>query len=421
MPGQRLNLRDNGMEYNESKEFEEVKKSIHETEAYLDKIRGCLIGGAVGDALGYAVEFQHEDQIFSKYGESGITEYELDHATGKALISDDTQMTLFTADGLLVGDTRGALRGIQAWPRNYVVMSYYDWLKTQNMTYKEYKNRPRKDEDRSTSWLLDVPELFNLRAPGNTCLSALHGRQVGDKYAESYIESVLNDSKGCGGIMRVAPVGLRYRHLSIDKLDMEGAEIAAITHSHSLGYMPAAVLVHIINRIVFSEEKQELKGIVYEARDTVSKLFQGDKHLKELTDIIDLAIELSENNSDDLDNIHRIGEGWVAEETLGIALYCALRYQNSFSEGVIAAVNHNGDSDSTGAVTGNILGALLGVDAIEEKWKTNLELIDVITEMADDICHGCQMSEYGSYRDRDWERKYIYMHWREEDYDKRVH
>ena len=401
----------------ESKELEEVKRSIQESEAYLDKIRGCFVGGAAGDALGYAVEFQKEDQIFQRYGNRGITEYKSDHLSGKALISDDTQMTLFTANGLLVGDTRGAMRGIRALPRCYVAKSYFDWLKTQRMSYKEYKNKPLQDIGWPGSWLLDVPELFNRRAPGSTCLYALRERDEGDVISESYIKAPLNDSKGCGGIMRVAPLALGYRHTSMDKLDMEGAEIAAITHGHSLGYMPAAVLVHVINRIVFGEEQNSLKDIVLEAKETVADLFREDEHLKELTDIIDLATELSENESDDLDNIHRIGEGWVAEETLGIAIYCSLRHQNSFSDGVIAAVNHNGDSDSTGAVTGNILGALLGDEAIEEKWKTDLELKDVIIEMADDICHGCQISEYGSYTDRDWERKYIYMHWREEDVD----
>ncbi len=89
-------------------------------EIYLDKIRGCMIGGAVGDALGYAIEFSGEEQIFRRYGETGITEYEPDRTTGKAIISDDTQMALFTANGLLVGDTRGATRGIRGAPRVYV-------------------------------------------------------------------------------------------------------------------------------------------------------------------------------------------------------------------------------------------------------------------------------------------------------------
>ena len=79
--------------------------------------------------------------------------------------------------------------------------------------------------------------------------------------------------------------------------------------------------------------------------------------------------------------------------TLGISLYCALKYQNDFSAGIIAAVNHKGDSDSTGAVTGNILGALLGYNAIDDQWKEDLELSDVILEIADDLCHGCQISE----------------------------
>lgn len=69
---------------------------------------------------------------------------------------------------------------------------------------------------------------------------------------------------------------------------------------------------------------------------------------------------------------------------LAIAIYCSLRYKDDFSSGIIAAVNHDGDSDSTGAITGNILGALVGYDAIEEKWKQNLELADIILEMADD-------------------------------------
>ena len=408
---------DNFYRDEDQQEMDEAMKRIREKEINLDKIRGSLAGGAVGDALGYAVEFWGEEQIFGKYGERGITEYELDSFTGKALISDDTQMTLFTANGLLVGDTRGAMRGIQGWPRHYVAQAYQDWLYTQECPFDKQKIQDRRGNYSCRSWLADVPELYSSRAPGNTCLSALSAQKNGKDFVNDYVKEPQNQSKGCGGIMRVAPVALNYKHMEMGTLDMEGAQIAAITHGHSLGYMPAAIVTHIINCIVFGEEKKTLKNIVIEARDKVAEIFREDRHLKELTDIIDLAIELSGNEADDLDNIHRLGEGWVAEETLGIALYCALRHQDDFSAGVISAVNHKGDSDSTGAVTGNILGALLGYDAIEEKWKTNLELIDVIIEMADDLCHGCQMSEFGHYEDPDGIRKYICMQWKDERLD----
>ena len=97
----------------------------------IDRFRGCLIGGAVGDALGYAVEFWSETKIFSRYGRTGITDYELHD--GKAIISDDTQMTLFTATGLLSGTTRGMTRGIMGEYPDYIRYSYLDWLKTQKV------------------------------------------------------------------------------------------------------------------------------------------------------------------------------------------------------------------------------------------------------------------------------------------------
>ncbi len=115
--------------------------------------------------------------------------------------------------------------------------------------------------------------------------------------------------------------------------------------------------------------------------------------MPQLEQLIDKAVMLSKNGEDDLSNIHQLGEGWVAEETLAIAVYCSLRYENDFSKGVIAAVNHNGDSDSTGAVAGNILGAWLGYDAIEEKWKRNLEFMRVILELADDLYEGRNLDQ----------------------------
>ncbi len=371
-------------------------KKKAEREIHLDAIRGSLIGGAAGDALGYPIEFMTLDQIKRKYGEKGILEYNLNTATGKALISDDTQMTLFTAAGIMEGDTRGCLRGIQGPPSEYVWNSYQAWLRTQ-------QGERKASEYKTESWLDKVPELYANRAPGNTCLSALSQEIYGT------IENPINNSKGCGGIMRVAPLGMYYDGIDPKILDKEGAAVAALTHGHPLGYMPASVMTHIINQIIYQRDHfDNLKDIVLEAKKVNAEIFEEEKYLAALNECIDLAVSLSENHDSDEQNIQRLGEGWVAEETLSIAIYCALRHSDDFSAGIIAAVNHSGDSDSTGAVTGNILGSWLGYDAIDAQWKENLELADLILEVADDLCQGCLMEEYSTYKDPAWESKYIY-------------
>ncbi len=361
----------------------------------IDKYRGCLIGGAAGDALGYAVEFLSDDMIFRKYGENGITEYSC--INGVAQISDDTQMTLFTAAGLLLGTTRGRIRGIMGTYPEYISFCYSDWLKTQKYKY------PLKEKERYT-WLVNVPELFAARAPGNTCLSALESRRFGT------INEPINQSKGCGGVMRVAPIGLYFddEKISAEEADMIGAEAAALTHGHELGYITAAALVHIID-LVSHDDNISLLCAVQDSMLTVKKLFPDAKHLPELLDLMEKAVKLSSTDMDDLDAIRELGQGWVAEETLAIAVYCALKYKDDFDKALTAAVNHSGDSDSTGAVTGNILGAYMGLGAIPEKYTKNLELYDVILEIADDLYNDCQIAEYSPYRDDVWEEKYVYM------------
>lgn len=360
----------------------------------IDKYRGCLIGGAVGDALGYAVEFLNDGTIFKKYGVKGITEFDL--VDGVAQISDDTQMTLYTANGLLFGTTRGKLRGIMGSYPEYIGRCYCDWLKTQEITSACDKSE--------ISWLNNIPEMHRSRAPGNTCIYALSENALGS------VASPKNNSKGCGGIMRVAPIGLYFedKGYTPNEIDMIGAEAAALTHGHELGYIPAAMLVHIIH-ILSHSETATISEAVDNAMIAMRALFSHAVHLQEMIELIEKAKRLAVDITlDDLDAIREIGKGWVAEETLAIAIYCALKYENDFEKAIIAAVNHGGDSDSTGSVTGNILGAYLGLKAIPDRFLTNLELKNTICEIADDLFFDCQMSESGSYYDEKWTQKYIY-------------
>ncbi len=364
-----------------------------------DKFRGCLIGGAVGDALGYAVEFCSEREIFAKYGGDGISEYELNG--GKAIISDDTQMTMFTATALLDGVTRGSMRGIMSGFEQYIALEYGGWYLTQTERFPV----DRKENYAKYSWIMNLPELFERRAPGNTCLSALASGERGT------LEKPINDSKGCGGIMRVSPIGLYFANGNHERtprseIDLIGAKSAAITHGHELGFIPAAALVHIIGLLAGNDGISVLDALA-DSVVMMRKIFKASEHLDYFHRLMEKAGNLAESSVSDLDAIHELGEGWVAEETLAIAVYCAIKYQNDFEKAIRAAVNHNGDSDSTGAVCGNILGAKLGLSNIPQKYKDNLEFYDVLTELADDLLDDCQMSEYGNYYDEAWDAKYI--------------
>ena len=321
-----------------------------------DRYRGCLVGGAAGDALGYAVEFSGEEEIRRAYGADGITEY--DCVRGVARISDDTQMTLFTAAGLLhpEGD-----------PVGNVWRAYGEWYLTQYHS--------RNDAHENFSGLLDVPELWSPRAPGRTCLGAIAGGTPGTP------KRPINRSKGCGGVMRAAPAGLISPENAMNAAIL-GAETSALTHSHDLGWLPGAMLAHMVSELV-SIDKLPMDVAADHAIHAITYEYSDAPHLAEFIDLMGMAVTLAHCDKPDLDAIHALGEGWVGDEAMAIALFCAVRHESDFARGIISAVNHRGDSDSTGAIAGNLLGAHLGYAAIPEAFKTNLELRPLLLDIAD--------------------------------------
>lgn len=337
-----------------------------------NKYTGCLIGGAAGDALGYPVEFMRDLQIISAYGNYGITEYALKN--GVALFSDDTQMSLFTATALLTADAENS--GIFDSDKHLkaIAGSYIDWLKTKNSNHCSCDPH---------CWLANINGLYSSRGPGLTCLDAISSFSSG---TYGTMEKPINDSKGCGGIMRVAPIGLwgNTRKMPIEEIALLAAKSAALTHGHILGYIPAAAMSHIIYSLV-SESCSTLKEAVEDAMRCIENLFEPTNERRSCLYLMNKAVELANSGRNDIFCINTLGQGWVAEETLAIAIFCAMKYHNDFERAIITAVNHSGDSDSTGSVTGNILGAYLGIDAIGEKFRTNLELYELIETVAEDL------------------------------------
>ena len=385
-------------------QFINANKSCKEekTKRVADSIRGSLMAGATGDALGYEVEFMSRRAILSRFGEKGITKFVLDN-NGKALISDDTQMTLFTANGMLMGLTRGYMRGIGGRPEKYVDGAYLDWFYTQTGRKKEILIN-----DFHYTWLRDLPELAQRRAPGNTCLQACESMFRG--------EHVHNNSKGCGGIMRVAPMALLdagyasrdENTYSLVELAEAGGEIAECTHKHPLAFLPASLLTILLYKVVpmaVEQVQEDIDRIVNETLDILDLIYI-DKYESEkqyLRELSEKAIRLAHSDISDADAIRELGEGWVAEETWAIALYCAIRHINCVENAIISSVNHNGDSDSTGSVCGNIMGAIYGYEHIKERnifcpegklLEDTLELSEIILALANDLSTGCIISEY---------------------------
>ncbi len=261
----------------------------------IDQLAGCLLGGALGDALGYPVEFEKVSQMSQ--------DHDFDKIVGKLIVLDDTQMTLFTANALLLD---GNLR-INTWN------CYQDWLETQ------FKQGKSELSHRPISWLMEYPEMYASREPGRTCLMTLMRGIPGD------LNEPINQSKGCGALMRVAPLAF------IDREDPYSVAIenSALTHGHQMSHIASAALVSLLRYI---SEGETLCDSVSLMRQDIKRIFMGSLEVKLFDDLLQQAIFASEKDFDDMEIISRLGEGWVAEETLAIALYCSLKYSNDLKK-----------------------------------------------------------------------------------------
>ncbi len=330
-----------------------------------DRFTGCLLGGGVGDALGAPVEFMTTTEIHRRFGPDGVSDYEPAYGR-KGAVTDDTQMTLFTAEGLILHRARNSDGPIV----ESVYHAYLRWLSTQREAGEGALLKQHGSCGMVDGILIGFSALHSRRAPGNACLSSLSSGRMGT------LQEPINNSKGCGGVMRIAPVGL---FLGEDAAVFDAAcEIAAITHGHPTGYLAAGCLALIIHRLKVGD------GLPDAARAALTAL-ESRPHHEETSRAVKSAMRAWETEPPSFRAVERLGAGWIAEEALAIGLYCALAAGDDFEKGVCLAVNHGGDSDSTGAVAGNILGLLLGRGAIPPRYLESLELAEVIEEIAMDL------------------------------------
>ena len=320
------------------------------------------------------------------------------------VFTDDTQMTLFTAEGLISAVGQGLIQMPSAGdpPKvsddaiSMLHQSYLRWLHTQQ-TESRHNLFPQV---KSLGWLTTHKELHRREAPGMTCLGALASGGVGRKSV------ALNDSKGCGGVMRVATAALIVQSAWPEESAERKAALAyeigccasAITHLHVAGYQSGGMLAAIISYVLSGRE-------LLQAVELARAFLAVEEDHAETLACVDLAVKLgcerkaffgdASNRTAAkegwiLEDVKSIGGGWIGEEALGIAIYCCIVAGSDLESGIIWSVNHSGDSDSTGAIAGNILGALLGEESIRKRWVDGLEMHNLVSEVAEDLSRSSQ-------------------------------
>jgi ADP-ribosylglycohydrolase len=346
--------RQGAIETSEQEQYVLNRAAPVKDDGHADRVLGCLFAGAVGDAFGYALEFMRLEEIRRRYGHEGLTEPVL--SDGSLIVSDDTQMTLFTAAGLA-----SALRLGQPTDRSVIDeirKAYLSWLQTQT----------DKAPTESTGCNLSrYHELWRRRAPGNTCLSALETGGTGS------IDRPINNSKGCGGVMRVAPLGL-VASIDAERAFGLAAEAAALTHGHPSGYLSAATMASLVRELVGGASLQT-------ALDrSLARLSRADGH-EETSAALDHASRVAGTGKFGSVAAKALGEGWVGEEALAIALFAAT-CAASFGGMLQVAANHDGDSDSTASIAAQIWGASRGLSEIPHRWIRRLDVFDPICDVA---------------------------------------
>jgi ADP-ribosylglycohydrolase len=289
-----------------------------------DRFEGAVVGLAVGDALGFPVEFIGSDEIRRRYGPQGITDFVPPRSHPLGTYTDDTQMSLAVSRGLLRAG-RDDLDGVMS----AIAEELAAWAES--------------------------PE--NDRAPGSTTMSACRRLFAG----RSWRESGIPESKGCGSTIRTAPIGLYY-HGDRDRLIEIASHSSRITHGHRSAVAGATANALAVSLALAEAEPQDFLPAIIDATEGISEEF-ADK-VREVPQVL----QMEPDGAFDV-----LGDAWVAEEAMACALYCFLRSPGDYRQTVLTGANASGDSDSVACIAGGISGALNGIEAIPEQWRQRVE------------------------------------------------
>lgn len=354
--------------------------------------RGCLLGLAVGDAMGFTVNDSSWEEIQNNYGPNGLLGYDL--VNGYAEVTSYTQIAAYTANGLLLGLTRGQMRGMMAPFVGYIKLALKEWAKGQR-----YRSNPGK----TFCWLGQKREMNTRRCMDTFLLDILGREKVGS------MEEPVNRYSSPAMLTVAVPVGLfadpdRMEQREIDYL---AAEAVALTQGSPGAFLSGAVLANLISQILADGELHLLNQL-QKAMDAVEHQFGREyPQTGEVRQLLERAVSLAKDEEvGQVDAMEQL-RCQTCPEVLAGAVYACLVSGGEFDSAMIAAVNHSGCSAAVGAITGALLGAAMGEEPLPEFYLECLEPAQLLQELADDLAQGCPMDLGSCLFDDDWDQKYI--------------
>lgn len=348
--------------------------------------QGCLLGLAVGDAMGYTVDKKSWEEICRDYGPNGLLGYDLQN--DYADITSYTQLAAFACNGLLVSATKGQANTYS----RYLALSLREWAKSQQF---------RTAAERTHCWIAQLPALRRRFCMDTRMLDILNRETLGTPEAPS------NSSDSPAALTVAAAVGMFFdpERMEPDQVGRLGAEAVAMLCGDEETVLSGAFLAYAIAGIL-QDPSHTLLEHFHQALDAVLSQFgnQFSQTVEYFAARLNAAISLTlEPELTPLAAMTILG-CTTAPECLAGAVYASLVHCGNFDEAMISAVNHSGRSAAVASLAGAFLGAMLGADALPDFYLESLEPLDALRQLAEDMTQRRQM---GRIFDDSWDQKYI--------------
>ena len=348
-------------------------------------VLGCLLGLAVGDAMGHPIDKKSWDEISEAYGPNGLLGYDL--MDGSADVTSYTQFAAYACNGMLLGMVRGHYDRYL----RYIILSLREWSKSQ-----QFRGTPEK----TFCWLPQIPELRRRLCMDTRINDALSREVLGTP------EKPIFRSDTPGLLTVAVAVGILFDPAKQTPEAMRRLAIEAIslTHGDKLTFLSGAFIATAIATLLHAPDVPLAKHFSGACDRLETQFLNTFPEVEELTGMIRYAMELTKDPElSPLAVMTMLGCQTGAQCTAG-AVYASLIHPANFDEGMIAAVNHSGYSAATGALTGAFLGAKLGADALPEFYLESLEAAPYLQELAQDLVQGRQTM---LIFDDTWDHKYV--------------